>query len=99
MAGKVLPLLFLSNSKTWEMPELPSLNKLTAHASVTPFSSSSAALDREREKSPWFQNLNGQWDFKIVRNPQLATDTAISTGEWSSIAVPGNWTMQGFGHP
>ncbi len=94
-----LPLLFISDSKTWEMPELPSFNKLPAHASVIPYPSSVDALRADREYSPWFQSLNGKWDFKILPNPQQATGTETSGGTWSTIAVPGNWTMQGFGHP
>src|SRR5258707_841046 len=94
-----LPLLFISDSKTWEMPELPSFNKLPAHASVIPYPSSVDALRADREYSPWFMSLNGQWDFKILPNPQQATATETSGGTWSTIAVPGNWTMQGFGHP
>lgn len=94
-----LPLLFISGAKTWEMPQLPSLNKLPARATLIPYPSSDAALTLGRDKSPWFMSLNGQWDFKIKPRPEHVTTAEIRAGEWSAIQVPGNWTMQGFGHP
>ncbi|HVO41846.1 MAG TPA: glycoside hydrolase family 2 TIM barrel-domain containing protein, partial [Aggregatilineales bacterium] len=97
--GSALPLLFIGGAKTWEMPQLPSLNKLAARATLVPYPSASAALAREREKSPWFMSLNGQWDFKIKARPEEVTSKAVDSGDWSAIAVPGNWTMQDFGHP
>ncbi len=94
-----LPLLLISGAKTWEMPQLPSLNKLPARATLIPYPSAENALTLERDKSSWFMNLNGQWDFKIKSRPEHVTATALRAGEWSAIQVPGNWTMQGFGHP
>ncbi|MBX3064583.1 MAG: DUF4981 domain-containing protein [Anaerolineae bacterium] len=53
----------------------------------------------EREKSPLFLPLNGQWEFKLLARPEEATEAALHSGTWSKISVPGNWTMQGFGSP
>jgi beta-galactosidase len=38
-------------------------------------------------------SLNGRWDFQLLPHPDA------SPGEWSSIEVPGLWTMQGFAPP
>jgi beta-galactosidase len=94
-----LPMLYLAGAKTWEMPQLTSLNKLPAHATLIPYPTAADALTFAREKSPWFMSLNGQWDFKIKPKPEDATAEALTGGDWSSIQVPGNWTMQGFGRP
>jgi beta-galactosidase len=94
-----LPLLYLGGAKTWEMPTLPSLNKLPARATLIPFPSANDAQTQPREQSPWFLSLNGQWDFKIKATPNDVTEPAIQAEDWSAIQVPGNWTMQGFGHP
>lgn len=94
-----LPLLFMAGVKTWEMPQLTSLNKLPARATLIPFPSPNDALAQDREQSPWFLSLNGQWDFKIKPKPETVTPAAIHTGEWATMPVPGNWTMQGFGNP
>jgi hypothetical protein len=36
-------LFYIANAKTWEMPELPSVNKLPAHATAIPFPSESVS--------------------------------------------------------
>ncbi len=97
--SSVLPLLYLSGEKSWEMPQLPGLNKLPARATLIPYPSAAEALMMGRDNSPWFINLSGQWEFKIKPRPEDVTLAELSAGDWSSIAVPGNWTMQGFGKP
>ena len=97
--NSIPPLLYLSGAKSWEMPQLPSLNKLPARATLIPYPSANDALTLARENSPWFKNLNGQWGFKIKQKPDAVTFAELSAGGWSPIAVPGNWTMQGFGRP
>lgn len=99
MPENILPLLFIAGAKTWEMPQLPSMNKLPARATLIPYPSAGEALAMDREKSTWFQNLSGQWDFKIKPRPEAVTTDELNNGGWSSTQVPGNWTMQGFGHP
>src|SRR5579859_5318752 len=96
---ETLPLLYLAGAKTWEMPSLPSLNKLPAHATFIPFPTANEALTQARERSAWFLSLSGQWEFKIRANPDQITPQSLQTEDWSPIQVPGNWTMQGFGHP
>src|SRR5450432_268768 len=99
MPSERLLLSSFSGAKTWEMPELPSFNKIPAHATAVPFRSVGEALSLEREKSSWFLSLTGSWDFKIVPKPEAVTHAEVSSNVWSKIQVPGNWTMQGFGHP
>jgi beta-galactosidase len=57
--------------------------ELTSQGRVPP----SATLARPRI------SLNGRWDFSLLPHPEAATR------EWSSIEVPGLWTMQGFAPP
>lgn len=92
-------LLEIGGRKTWKLPQLTGLNKLPPRATLYPFPSPEDALTLNRESSPWFFSLNGVWDFKILPRPEDTTDDVTSEGEWHSIRVPGNWTMQGFGHP
>ena len=94
-----LAMLFIAGERTWEMPQLPSLNKLPPHATLVPYADSGQALAMDRENSPWYQPLNGTWDFKILDKPEAASEEAVRGGSWSSISVPGSWTMQGFGKP
>ncbi|MCB0038546.1 MAG: hypothetical protein KDE23_02640, partial [Caldilinea sp.] len=95
----LLPLLHLAGMPTWEMPHLTSLNRLPPRATLIPYPSAGDALQRPREESPWFHLLNGVWDFKIFGRPEQVTHAAVAQGAWSPIAVPGDWTVQGYGRP
>lgn len=94
-----LPLLFLGGVKSWENPQLTGLNKLPPHATLIPFPTAAAALAASAEESPWFERLDGRWQFKLVPRPEAATWAELGPDGWSAITVPGNWTMQGFGTP
>jgi beta-galactosidase len=91
--------LEIGGRKTWKIPQLTGFNKLPPHSSPLPFPSPEDALANDQSKSPWFLSLNGVWDFKIVSRPELVAAISVSDEPWSTIHVPGNWTMQGFGHP
>ena len=92
-------LLEMGGRKTWKLPQLTGFNKLPPRATLYPFPSPIAAQTQERKSSPWFLSLNGVWDFKILSRPEEVTDEGIREAVWHPIKVPGNWTMQGFGHP
>ncbi len=78
-------LLYVGGKPTWQMPELTEIHKLPAHAT----------LHHDRAKL----DLNGLWDFQIKPHPDQVTEAELAQTPWSSITVPGNWTMQGFGLP
>jgi beta-galactosidase len=92
-------LLEIGGQKTWKMPQLPGFNKLPPRPSLIPFPTPTEALKYTRETSPWYINLNGTWDFLIFPRPEQISYEDFSSGSWSAIQVPGNWTMQGYGHP
>jgi beta-galactosidase len=87
----------------WENPELLSLNRVPARATLYPFPTAARARTPDRTRSPWFMLLNGPWRFKIHDRPESVTpaDVAVTTNRrrWDEVAVPGNWTLQGYGHP
>ncbi len=95
----VLPLLYLANQKSWEMPQLTRLNKLPARASLIPFPTPAAALQQAPEASPWYHSLSGDWQFTLKQRPEEVTEAALAAADWATVAVPGNWTMQGYGGP
>ena len=104
-SSNLLPLLIIANTKSWENPQLASLNKLPPRSTLYPFPSPEGALTLQREESPWFHSLNGAWDFQIKPRPEDVTQATIQSGQWDKIQVPGNWTMQRdhqgqpYGHP
>ena len=78
-------------------------NRLAPHSFYVPHATLAGALSYERERSPWYQSLNGTWRFRYVADPALRPvgfwrDDADLTG-WDSIPVPGNWEALGFGIP
>ena len=83
----------------WEMPELTNINRLPMHSLLIPFNDTDTARTRDRERSPWFKCLNGEWKFELLKRPEdTPGDFAApkyDDSNWDSIAVPSNWTMQG----
>ena len=87
----------------WTTPEITGINRLPGRATLYPYDSEEAALAGDRQASPWWRSLDGQWRFHLVPRPE-ATPPAFSESDfddsgWSSIAVPGNWTCQGHDAP
>jgi beta-galactosidase len=92
-------LLLLGGHRSWENPELTSLNRLPPHATAVPFSSPEEAATLDRSRSPWWRSLDGRWDFKLVERPEAAARGLAAARGWSTVDVPGLWTMQGFDSP
>jgi beta-galactosidase len=87
----------------WENPQVFATNKLPAHIPLIPFTDPDTALRGDRDESPYFQLLNGEWRFYYAENPGAVPEgfcqiDAASAG-WDTITVPGNWTMQGYDKP
>ena len=103
MTSSCINLLQLGSAKTWISPETISLNRLPMRSTLYPFPDAAAARTLDRDKSPWFRLLNGGWHFKMAAQPEaVREDDVASTTDrsgWNSVEVPGNWTMQGYGHP
>src|SRR6185437_10648680 len=98
LGSPVLSMLRIGGARSWEMPELTSLNTLPPHALAIP-RSPDAPLDLDPAHTPWYHSLNGQWEFSLLPRPEAATEAAVGEAGWSTITVPGDWTMQGFGVP
>jgi beta-galactosidase len=85
--------------KDWENPLQVGLNKELGHATLVPYPNPGMALQGEREKSPFFKLLNGDWDFFLARKPEAAPQEFhqldFDASSWQKIAVPGNWQVQG----
>lgn len=90
--------------RAWQNPELTSLNKLPPRADFDAYATPRQALARAREKSAWFQSLDGEWQFRLEKNPSDAQAFAEGrpfndSAAWGSIPVPSNWQMHGHGRP
>jgi len=81
------------------MLELTNINRLNMHSGLIPFDSKESALGFDRDASPWFKCLNGEWAFKLFERPEAAWEAMPAPGDvcrtWDTMSVPGNWTMHG----
>jgi beta-galactosidase/beta-glucuronidase len=87
----------------WENPKVVAKNKEPAHVTRVPYADGKTALICERDKSPWFFLLNGDWRFSLAPNPE-SVPKDFYTGdydaeEWDTIPVPSNWQMLGYDKP
>ncbi|HEY3183377.1 MAG TPA: glycoside hydrolase family 2 TIM barrel-domain containing protein, partial [Gaiellaceae bacterium] len=80
-------LLFAGGRPSWMRPELTSLDRLPPRATL------------DRSPSRWFVRLDGEWDFRVVARPEEAARALAAARGWDTVAVPGLWTMQGYGRP
>ena len=96
----LLPMLILGGVPSWQMPQLTGLNKLPPRATLIPYPircrrtpprAGVLSLVHEPER-----DLGVQDQSPGRKMPPGRQSTEVA---WSPIAVPGNWTMQGFGRP
>lgn len=89
--------------RSWCDPEAVGTGRLPARSPLIPFPDAESARKREREDSPWFLSLCGAWRFALCDRPE-ATPSGFHLPDhddaaWAEVAVPGNWTLQGFDRP
>ncbi|MBN1508298.1 MAG: DUF4981 domain-containing protein [Sedimentisphaerales bacterium] len=86
----------------WENPEVVGRNKEPGHCTLMVYPDVETALGCDRQASPFYQSLNGQWKFNCVRTPEdrpkdfYKPDFDVS--RWAEIPVPSNWEMHGYDH-
>ncbi len=75
-------------------------HKLAPRASFFNFESD---VISEKENSKRFLSLNGDWNFHWVKDPKQRPTTfqnkEYDDSDWTTIPVPSNWEVEGFGHP
>jgi beta-galactosidase len=92
-----------AEGRTWESPECVGIGRLPSRSPLVPFPDSDAALADDRERSPWFQSLNGDWKFTLCPRPEASPEDFFARDfddqSWSEIPVPSNWTLEGHDRP
>lgn len=87
----------------WENLSVLEINREPARAYFIPFANEKQALEGDKNKSPYYQSLNGIWKFHWVACPEKRPvdffKTDFNDSSWKSITVPSNWEMQGYGTP
>ena len=90
-------------SYDWENPRIVERNREPAHTTLAVYPDEKSALKYERMKSPWILMLNGEWKFKLCRNPKSVPEgfyrVDFNAESWDDIPVPSNWQMLGYDKP
>ncbi|UFH34347.1 glycoside hydrolase family 2 TIM barrel-domain containing protein [Flavobacterium acetivorans] len=86
-----------------ENPDVIGINKLDARSSFFPYNSVALAKEDNVAKAENYLLLNGIWQFNYVDSPEKRpTDfykEDYDVSKWSTIKVPANWEVEGFGIP
>lgn len=100
--------LLLLNTFAWAQEyhqnhEVFAINKEAPHPQLFPHTNMVNAITNEKEKSQWYQSLNGYWKFHWVKNPQDKPEgfheEAFDDSAWDYFPVPANWEVHGLDHP
>ncbi|HQK94330.1 MAG TPA: glycoside hydrolase family 2 TIM barrel-domain containing protein, partial [Armatimonadota bacterium] len=87
----------------WQDPSVLSRNKEPDRATLVPYPVRVQAVDGVREASPWYRSLNGEWHFHWAIRPSEAAqgfhEIEYDVSGWDTVAVPGNWQLQGYDTP
>lgn len=87
----------------WENEQVVQRNKELPRATSLPYPDRARALQATRTATPYFQSLDGSWQFHWVPAPdQRPVDfyrPEFDARGWKSIPVPGNWQCYGYDTP
>ena len=80
-----------------------SINKLPPHADFFNYESKTLAMANDPLGSKRYKSLNGTWKFHWAKSPKDKINDyfsfEVNDKKWEEINVPGNWEVEGFGHP
>ena len=68
-------------------------NREKARSYYIPYDSIENALSGKKENSPYYELLNGKWDFCYFRNEREFT---FEPASWDKIKVPSCWQTEGY---
>lgn len=91
----------------WLDPAVYEVNRMPMRARAFAFESAETAAGRKKEKSTYFQSLNGIWKFKWVEKPAESPQDFyredFDDSKWDNFKVPANWefnnTGKTYGYP
>ncbi|MGH9134860.1 MAG: glycoside hydrolase family 2 TIM barrel-domain containing protein [Ilumatobacteraceae bacterium] len=91
--------------RPWADPEVVSIGRLPMRPPTVAHPDVASARAADRADSPWWHPLDGRWQFRLAEHPDRVPASWVGPSvtddrRWSTLTVPGNWTVQGVGdHP
>lgn len=93
----------MAGLRDWENQAVLGHDRMAPRALLLPFPDRGGALSFNRERSPFFLNLNGKWRFKLFGAPERVDkgfpDVSFDEKGWNDLAVPSHWQLNGHGRP
>lgn len=87
----------------WQDHTVFRINKEEPHATFFSYDNVAQAVGDEKEKSSWYQSLNGLWKFNFAKRPADRPEgfykETFDVTAWDNIKVPANWEVEGYDHP
>jgi len=71
-------------------------NRMPPRAHYVPYDTLEKALEGDKNKSSYYQLLNGTWDFRYF---EREIDSTLEAEKWDSIPVPSCWQLFGYDKP
>lgn len=90
-------------SDWWNDVSVCQVNKVSPRTNVIPYEDENGIKELLYRESPYYQCINGKWKFHWVEKPadkpQGFYNKGYDVSSWSTISVPGNWELNGYGVP
>ena len=87
----------------YENPAILQENRKKEHAYFICYQNMEAAVCGEKEKSAYYQLLNGEWSFRYFERcidvPEELFGKEATIDDWDRIKVPCSWQLQGYDVP
>lgn len=86
----------------WQNPNMLQQGREPACTTFYPYARSEQARRNFPDDSPYFKQLSGTWQFKLVDMPEHVPEDFASGGDvadYQDIPVPACWQMEGYGYP
>ena len=84
----------------WKDIQTVGVNREAARTAFMTYDNRANALTGKYANSPYYQLLNGTWNFYYVdayKDLPVGIEQPEAAIDWKSIKVPGNWEVQGYG--
>ncbi len=90
-----------AGAEEWNDLNVLQVNREPSRATMMVYPDAASALKYDRTTSPWFESLNGEWQFNWAKNPKTRPvefyKPTFNAREWDTIPVPSNWQMEDYG--